>query len=251
MSMEPLRLSSAARGHVTAAAGPGAPQGSTYTPHSQQYSGAFSHHQPNSQQAHIPYRRGSYGSGSGLQSPPYEEQEETDSSLRTDELKSTLFGSVTSQQQANTGGIAAAAGMGTAAASAASSGGLRQQVLQQLRSKQDKPANAAPGHDQCIAAYHQQAPEPFAGFGKGQDVPHNARLWRMPLSPKLAAEFSLHNNPLAEQHSVGPMTGSKAASTGGVAIGSLQGQRQQLPHETSFEHVLSLSELASIDPSQL
>lgn len=186
-----------------------------------------------------------------MQSPPYEEQEELDSSLPTDELKSALFGSITSQQQANTGGIAAAAGMDMAAASAASSGRLRQQVLQQLRAKQDKPANITPGHDQHIAAYHQQASEPFAGFGKGQNVPHNARLWSMPLSPKLAADFRLHNNPLADQHREGPVAASKAASAGGVAIGSRQGQQQQLPNEASFEPVLSLSELASIDPSQL
>ena len=187
-----------------------------------------------------------------MQSPPYEEQEELNSVLPTDELKSALFGSPASQQQGNTAGIGTASRGMPAAASAASSGHLRQQVLQQLHAKQDKPADIAPDHDQRTAAYHQQAPEPFAGFGKGQDVPHNARLWNMPLSPaQLAADFSLHNNPLAEQHSERHVTDSKAAGPGRVAVGSMQGQQQELPYQASFEPVLSLSELASIDPSQL
>lgn len=226
-------------------------QGSTYTHNKQQFSGAFGHDQPYPQQAHTPNRRGSSGSGSGLQSPPYEEQEEPNTSLLTDELKSALFGSVASEHQANHAGLGSAAGVRTAAGSAACSGHLRQQVLQQLRAKQHNPAGMEPGHDQCIAAHHQKAPELFAGFAKGQDVPHNARLWNMPLSSKLAADFSLHNNPLAEQHSERPVADSREVSPAGVAFGSMQGQQQLLPHDVSVEPVLSLSELASMDPSQL
>lgn len=135
----------------------------------------------------------------------------------------------------------------TAAASAASCGHLRQQVLQQLRAKQDKPAGLASSHESTIAAHHQKACEPFAGFAKGQDIRHNARLWNMPLAPKLAAEFSLHNNPLAEQQSERQVAGGEAASPPGLASAS----KQQMGCDASFEPVLSLSELASIDPSQL
>ena len=215
----------------------------------QQQPEAYSHHS-HPQPAPPSHRRVSYGSGSGLQSPPYEEQEDFDATLPTDELKSALFGAAKPQQQANAAGLGNGSGAGmthTAAASAASSGHLRQQVLQQLRAKQDKPADLAGSHESTIAAHHQKACEPFAGFAKGQDVRHNARLWSLPLAPKLAAEFSLHNNPLAEQHSEHQVAGGEAASPSGLAAAS----KQKLGREACFEPVLSLSELASIDPSQL
>ena len=228
-------------------AGSRQPEGCTYTPSGQQQrSEVYSHHwRP--QPAPSSQRRASYESGSGLQSPPYEEQEDHDATLPTDELKSALFGSAKPQQQANAacpGNGSGACMTHTAAASAASSGHLRQQVLQQLRAKQDKPASI---HESTIAAHHQKACEPFAGFANGQEVRHNARLWTLPLAPKLAAEFSLHNNPLAEQHSERQVSGGESASRPGLASAS----KQQLGHDASFEPVLSLSELASIDPSQL
>ena len=219
-------------------------EGYTYNPGSQQQqSGAYGH-QSRPQAAH---RRVSCGSG--LQSPPHEGQEEFDPTLATNELKSALFGSVKSQQQAHTAGLGNGLGI-THTAAAASSGQLRQQVLQQLRAKQDKPAGMAGGSHSSIAAHHQKASEPFAGFVKGQDVRHNARLCNTPLFPKLAAEFSLHNNPLAEQHSERQVAGLKAASAQGQASAGVQ-RKQQLAHEASFEPVLSLAELASIDPLQL
>ena len=228
------------------------PEGCTYSPsrqQQQQQPDAYSHHS-HPQPAPSSHRRVSYGSGCGLQSPPYEEQEDFDSTLPTDELKSALFASTKPEQQASAAGLGSVNGAGmthTAAASAASSGHLRQQVLQQLHAKQDKPAGLAGSRELTIAAHHQKTCEPFAGFAKGQDVRHNVRLWNMPLAPKLAAEFSLHNNPLAEQHSERQVAGGEAASPSGLAAAS----QQELGSEASFEPVLSLSELASIDPSQL
>ena len=212
----------------------------------QQQSEAHSHHS-RPQPVPCSQRRVSQGSGSGLQSPPYEEQEDFIATLPTDELKSALFGLAKPQQQANTAGLGYDNGAGmtrTAAATAASSGQLRQQVLKQLRAKQDKPAGLAGSHESTIAAHHQKACEPFAGFANRQDVRHNARLWNV---PKLAAEFSLHNNPLAEQHSEHQVAPGKAASPSVLAAAS----KQELGSEACVEHVLSLSELASIDPSQL
>lgn len=207
----------------------------------QQQSEAYSHHS-RPQPVPCSQRRVSQGSGSGLQSPPYEEQEDFVATLPTDELKSALFGLAKPQQQENTAGLGYDSGAGmtrTAAASAASSG--------QLRAKQDKPAGLAGSHESTIAAHHQKACEPFAGFANRQDVRHNARLWNVPLAPKLAAEFSLHNNPLAEQHSEHQVAPGKAASPSVLAAAS----KQELGSEACVEHVLSLSELASIDPSQL
>ena len=232
-------------------AGPQQPEGCTYSPRGQQQQQpeAYSHNL-HRQPAPSSERRVSHGSGSGLQSPPYEEQEGFDATLPTDELKSALFGSAKPQLQANAAGPGNGNGAGmthTAAASAASSGHLRQQVLQHLRAKQDKLAGLASSHESTIAAHHQKACEPFAGYAKGQDVRHNARLWSMPLLPKLAAEFSLHDNPLAEQHSEHQVAGGGAASLPGLASVS----KQQMGQDAFFEPVLSLSELASIDPSQL
>lgn len=190
------------------------------------------------QPAPTSHRRVSCSSASGLQSPPYEEQEDFDATLPTDELKSALFGPNKSQQQAALGN-----GVGmtqTAAASAASSRQLRQQVLQQLHAKQDKPADLSPSRDVSIPAHHQKACEPFVGFVKRQEVRHNARLWNMPVAPKLAVEFSLHNNPLAEQHSERQLASGKTTSPSGLP-----------GHDACFEPVMSLSELASMDPSQL
>lgn len=187
----------------------------------------------------------SCSSASGLQSPPYEEQEDSDATLPTDELKSALFGPNRSQQQTDLG---SAVGMTqTAAASAASSRHLRHQVLQQLHAKQDKLADLSSSHDLSIPAHHQKVCEPFAGCVKGQEVRHNARLWNVPLAPKLAAEFSLHNNPLAEQHSERQVANRETASPPGLTAAI----RHQPGHDACFEPVLSLSELASIDPSQL
>lgn len=197
------------------------------------------------QPAPTSHRRVSCSSASGLQSPPYEEQEDFDATLPTDELKSALFGPVKSQQQTDLG-----SGVGmtqTAAASATSSRHLRQQVLQQLHAKQDKPAELSSSHDLSIPAHHQKASEPFVGFVNGQEVRHNARLWNMPLAPQLAAEFSLHNNPLAEQHSERQVANGKTVNPLGLKAAT----RQQPRHDACFEPVLSLSELASIDPSQL
>lgn len=213
------------------------PANCSYSPSKQQQqqpTEAYSHTwRP--QPAPTSHRRVSCSSASGLQSPPYEEQEDFDATLPTDELKSALFGPNKSQQQTDLG-----SGVGLtqqAAASAASSRHLRQQVLQQLHAKQDKPAELSSSRDLSIPAHHQKACEPFAGFDKGQEVRHNARLWNMPLAPKLAAEFSLHNNPLAEQHSEHRLASGKTAPPPG--------------HDACSEPVLSLSELASIDPSQL
>ena len=211
----------------------------------QQPTEAYSQPSWRPQPAPTSHRRVSCSSASGLQSPPYEEQEDFDATLPTDELKSALFGPVNSQQQTDLG---RAVGLTqTAAASAASSRHLRQQVLQQLHVKQDKPADLSSSHDLSIPAHHQKACEPFVGFVRGQEVRHNARLWNMPLAPKLAAEFSLHNNPLAEQHSERQVARSKTASPPGLKAA----MRQQPGHDACFEPVLSLSELASIDPSQL
>ena len=199
-------------------------------------------------QAHGYNKKVSSASASGLQSPPCEDQQDFDGPLPTEELKSALFGSVNPQPQqaADLGsrpGISHAAGP-TAAASAASAGQLRQQVLRQLQAKQGNTTGTTGGHD-SIAAHHQKAPKSFAGFARGQDVPHNARLWSMPVSPKLAADFSLHNNPLADDDSQLANLKAEGAEFGSTAV------KRHVLLEAPNDAVLSLSELASMDTSQL
>lgn len=229
---------------VAGHAGSRRPQGQIPVPFNQQSQGYGQQSSP--QQAHVYHRKVSSASASGLQSPPCEDQQDFDSPLPTDELKSALFGSVSPQLQQAAGlnsrpGISHAAGQ-AAAASAASAGQLRQQVLQQLQAKQGNTTGRTGAID-CIAAHHQKASESFVGFARGQDVPHNARLWSMPDPPKLAADFRLHNNPLAEENHTSHL--ACGAEVGGMAV------KQHALHEAPADAVLSLSELASMDTSQL
>ncbi len=191
-------------------------------------------------------RRVSGGSGSGLQSPPYDDHEEFDASLPTDELKSALFGPASSiRPHAQSTGPAASpsptfeASYSAAAASASSSGQLQQQVQQQLQpgASQHSQDGAHLTFGSASIRAHQQASESFSGFAKQQRaVPHNARLWSIPVTaPKLANDFRLHTNPLAEDSSAGV---------------SKEHFVEQLADEQSG-HMLSLSELASMDPSSL
>ena len=239
---------------VARAAGFGQARGQNQSSYAQQMAGF--------KQGHAYQRKRSHGSTSGLQSPPCEEQEGFDTAAPTDALKSALFGSAPTQQQQQhqrvTQGVDAGiqSGMTPTPASAAAAGQLRQQVLQQLHAKLGQSVEMTNGCD-AIAAHHQKAYEPFAGFARGQDVPHNARLWNLPASPQPVAGFSLHENPLAdlEQQNKPHVMGSSVSGPKGQSFGEMHPHVQvQLPVQSSrtrADPVFSLSELASIDPAQL
>lgn len=212
------------------------------------------------------FRRVSNGSGSGLQSPPYDDdRDDFDATLPTDELKSALFGPASSmRQQAQTTNQSAETPRVTfgwpphaAAAPAASSGQLQQQVLQQLQSSdgQQTPGGPASFGSAEISAHHQRVSEPFLGFTKSdQHVPHHARMWSIPVaSPKLTNEFSLtYSNPLAEQPSLGQLTmqlPSASVQSAHSNDDAKQGQSQAA--EQHRQHVLSLTDLANMDPATL
>lgn len=196
----------------------------------------------------------SHGSGSGLQSPPYDD-DSFDATLPTDELKSALFGPASSiRQHAQTTDIGAGTPHVTAAppqavAPVAASGQLRQLQSSHYQTRPHSDTDVRPGSATMIPAHNQQAFESFTGFAKQQqDVPHNARLWSIPVaSPKLATEFSLmYSNPLAEHAGQGQLAGQ-------LPLGAAQdASREQLDGaDQCSEHVLSLMDLASMDPSSL
>ena len=141
----------------------------------------------------------------------------------------------------------ATVGTPQAFAPVAASGQLQQQVLQQLQSSHyqagpNTGTDVRPGLATSTPAHNQQACESFTGFAKKQqDVPHNARLWSIPVaSPKLATEFSLtYSNPLAEHAGQGQLATQDAS------------QEQLDAADQCSEHVLSLIDLANMDPSSL
>lgn len=199
------------------------------------------------------------GSGSGLQSPPYDD-DSFDATLPTNELKSALFGPASSIRQnaqttdRGTGTPHVTVGSPQAVAPVAASGQLQQQVLQQLQSSHyqagpNSDINVRSGSAAMLPAHNQQAFKSFTGFAKQQqDVPHNARLWSIPVaSPKLVTEFSLmYSNPLAEHAGQGQLAGQ-------LPLGAAQdaSQEQLDGADQCSEHVLSLMDLASMDPSSL
>ncbi|KAA6422405.1 MAG: hypothetical protein FRX49_07580 [Trebouxia sp. A1-2] len=217
--------------------------------------------------AQQPFKRVSEGSGAGLQSPPYDDDRDNfDATLPTDELKSALFGPASNmRQQAQTPNQSAETPRVTfgrpphaATAPAAPSGQLQQQVLQQLQSSDGQQAPGGPARptgSADILAHHQQASDLFLGFSKsGQDVPHHARMWSIPVpSPKLTSEFSLtYSNPLAEQHSLGRSTMQMpSASVQSVHNNDYSKQGQFQVAEQHRQHVLSLTDLANMDPASL
>ncbi len=144
-----------------------------------------------------------------------------------------------------------------AAAPAAPSGQLQQQVLQQLQSSdgQQMPGGPARFGSAEIATHHQRDSEPCLGFTKSsQDVPHNARMWSIPVSsPKLTNEFSLtYSNPLAEQPSLGQLHSqlpSASVQSSHSTDHAKQGQFQAA--EQHRQHVLSLTDLANMHPASL
>ncbi|DBB04616.1 TPA: hypothetical protein ACH3X1_012686 [Trebouxia sp. C0004] len=216
--------------------------------------------------AQQPFRRVSDGSGSGLQSPPYDDDcDNFDATLPTDELKSALFGPAsnmtqqaqTSNQSAETPRVTFGWPPHAAAAPAASSGQLQQQVLQQLQSSggQQTPGSPARFGSAEIPAHHQRASEPFLGFTKSdQDVPHHARMWSIPVaSPKLTNEFSLtYSNPLAEQPSLEQLTMQlPSASVQSTHSNDRAKQGQLHGTQQHRQHVLSLTDLANMDPASI
>ena len=91
--------------------------------------------------------------------------------------------------------------------------------------------------------------EAFTGFAKHkhQDVPHNARQWNMVSAvPTHDSNFSLHDNPLAEQSSESWLVGQPAARPQRPVVDD-----NPVASEQHTGHVLSLSELASMDPARL
>ncbi len=216
--------------------------------------------------AQQPFTRVSDGSGSGLQSPPYDDdRDDFDATLPTDELKSALFGPAsnmrqqaqTSNQSAETPRVTFGRPPHVATAPAASSGQLQQQVLQQLQSSDGQQASGGPARfgSAGIPSHHQRASEPFLGFTKSdQDVPHHARMWSIPVaSPKLTNELSLtYSNPLAEQPSLGQLSmqlPSASVQSAHSNDRAKQGQFQAAEQHT--QHVLSLTDLANMDPASL
>lgn len=217
--------------------------------------------QAGTQQPFAYQRRASNSSASGLQSPPYDDHDNFDATLPTDELKSALFGPASSiRPHAQTAGLVAASdysyggypsAAAVIAAQPASFGQLQQQVQQQLQSTKMEYSPRCVGFESAgIPAHHQRASESSSGFvGRQQDAPHSTRQWSIPVaSPKLANEFSLHSNPLAEQFSEEqlPSLSTKSVDSKSHA----KHQQAQLPEQEN-RHVLSLSELACMDPSSL
>ena len=216
--------------------------------------------------AQQPFRRVSDASGSGLQSPPYDDdRDEFDATLPTDELKSALFGPAsnmrqqaqTTNQSTETSRVTLRRPPHAATAPAAPSGQLQQQVLQQLQSSDGQQAPGGPARFGAaeISAHHQRVSEPFLGFTKSdQDVPHHARMWSIPVaSPKLTNEFSLtYSNPLAEQPSLGQLTMQlPSASVQSAHRNDHAKQGQFVVAEQRRQHVLSLTDLANMDPASL
>lgn len=163
----------------------------------------------------------------------------------------------TSNQSAETSRVTFGRLPHAATAPAAPSGQLQQQVLQQLQSSDGQQAQMGPARfgSAEIPAHHQRVSEPFLGFTKSdQDVPHHARMWSIPVaSPKLTNEFSLtYSNPLAEQPSLGQLTMQlPSASVQSAHSNDHAKQERFQAAEQQRQHVLSLTDLANMDPATL
>ncbi len=127
--------------------------------------------------------------------------------------------------------------------------------LQQSSDGQQAPGGPARFGSAEIPAHHQRVSEPFLGFTKSdQDVPHHARMWSIPVpSPKLSNEFSLtYSNPLAEQPSLGQLTMQlPSASVQSAHSNDHAKQGHFQAAEQHRQHVLSLTDLANMDPASL
>ena len=189
-----------------------------------------------------------FSPSTGLQSPP--DTDTVRAALPTEQLRTALFGSASTQHQPH----------GVSPAAATTAAALQRRDVQQMQSQERASlAQSSPGDTFAHHGthhYHSDNSPAQARLHTQQEVLmwHNARPWSAAACS--AKVFSLHTNPLAEptaEPSFAVETGLPAHQLGGAKNVAQQSytHAEQMTSAKACDLPLSLSDLAAIDPNSL